>query len=269
MKNIFTELQNSKSVLIMLPKNPYFDQVAAATSLSLLIQDKAQSTIHSDSPMLVEFNRLVGVDLVKSDLGAGSVVVRFAGYPAENIQKVSYDIEQGEMRLLVYLQPGSVAPSKDQVVTELEAINPDTVILIGGANQNHFPKLSDPTFSSVKLIHFGVSNLNLDSERVFDELGQSSSSISELLAIQAMDSGVKMNTDVATNLFSGIVDATRNFTSSSVTSSTFSISAKLLEKGARRDRAQVKPQNPQNNSVANSTPPADWMQPKIFKGGSN
>lgn len=269
MKNIFTELQNSKSILIMLPKNPYFDQVAAATSLSLIIQDRAQSTIHSDSPMLVEFNRLVGVDSVKNDLGAGSVVVRFAGYPAESIQKVSYDIEQGEMRLLVYLQPGSTAPSKDQIVTELEAVNPDTIVLIGGANQNHFPKLSDPAFANTKLIHFGISNFNLDPSRTFDELAQSSSSISELLAIQAIDSdGVKINTDVATNLFSGIVDATRNFTSSSVTSSTFSVSAKLLEKGARRERVQPK-QQPVGNSVANNTPPADWMQPKIFKGGSN
>ncbi len=269
MKNIFTELQNSKSILIMLPKNPYFDQVAVATSLSLMVQDRAQSTIQSDSPMLVEFNRLVGVDLVKNDLGSGSVVVRFAGYPAESIQKVSYDIEQGEMRLLVYLQPGSTAPSKDQIVTELEAINPDTIVLIGGANQNHFPKLSDPAFANTRLVHFGISNFNLDSSRVFEELAQQTSSISELLATQAMDASVKMNTDVATNLFSGIVDATRNFTSSSVSSNTFSVSAKLLEKGARRERVQQKQQTPVGNSVSNSTPPADWMQPKIFKGGSN
>ena len=97
MDNSFSSLVDSaSSVLILLPNKPYFDQVAAGLSLYLSLSDKKEVTISCPSPMMVGFNRLVGVNKIVAEIGNKNLTIRFAGYDADSIEKVSYDIENGE-----------------------------------------------------------------------------------------------------------------------------------------------------------------------------
>src|SRR5689334_79210 len=99
MDNTLSQLiDSSSSVLIILPTKPYFDQVAAGLSLYLALRDKKDATITCPSPMTVGFNRLIGVQKIVSEIGNKNLTIKFAGYDATNIEKVSYDIENGEFK---------------------------------------------------------------------------------------------------------------------------------------------------------------------------
>src|SRR3989304_7803894 len=143
MENSFASLIDSaKSVLVLMPSKPYFDQVAAALSFYLAIKDKKEAAIVCPSPMIVEFNRLVGVNKISTEAGNKNLVMRFAGYKASDIEKVSYDVENGEFRLTVVPKTGFVSPKKEQIELSYSGISADTIILVGGANESHFPALS-------------------------------------------------------------------------------------------------------------------------------
>src|SRR3989344_5719320 len=100
MENSFRQIvEESKSILIILPNKPYFDQVAAGLSLFLSLRGSRNTQITSVSPMTVEFNRLIGVNKISQEVGNKNLVIRFTDYKASDIERVSYDIEDGQFKL--------------------------------------------------------------------------------------------------------------------------------------------------------------------------
>lgn len=262
-------LAESKSVVVMLPKNPYFDQVAAALSLFLALKDK-NATIMCDTPMTVEFNRLVGVNKIGSNVGNKNLIVRIVGYPAQNVERVNYDIDGNDLFLTVFPLPGMQPPAKDSVQVSYAGVSADTVIVIGGANETHFPFLSQKDFLQMKVIHIGVNDINLGGRQVLS-LAKAASSLSEVVAGYLLEMEGAVNADIATNLFSGLTEGTRSFTNSTVTADTFKIAAELLKLGARRE--QPRPAQPARPAApVQNTPdpnvPRSWVEPKIYKGTS-
>ena len=134
-------IDSSQSILILLPTKPYFDQVAGGLTLFLSLKTSKQVAISCPSEMLVEFNRLVGVDKVTSEFGNKNLVIKFTNYKASGIERVSYDIENGEFKLSVIPKPGVIPPNQDQVSMGYAGLSADVVILIGGANYSQFPAL--------------------------------------------------------------------------------------------------------------------------------
>ena len=99
MDNSFKSLlEEAKSILILLPLRPFFDQVAGGLGLYLALRESKEAAISSPSEMVVEFNRLVGVNKVTNELGNKNLVIKFSDYQATGIERVSYDIENGEFR---------------------------------------------------------------------------------------------------------------------------------------------------------------------------
>ena len=109
-------IDQAGSIVILLPRGPYFDQVAAGLALYLTLRDKKNVEIHAPTPMLVEFNRLVGVNKISTELGNKNLLVSFADYNAENIERVKYDIENKQFKLTVIPKPQATPPNKDQVI---------------------------------------------------------------------------------------------------------------------------------------------------------
>ena len=112
LKNI---LEQSKSVLIVLPTKPYFDQAAAGLSLYLSLRGSKDTQIYCPTPITVELNRLIGVNKIEQDMGSKNLIIRFVDYRANDIERVSYDIEDGQFRLTVIPKQQINPPSKDQV----------------------------------------------------------------------------------------------------------------------------------------------------------
>jgi nanoRNase/pAp phosphatase (c-di-AMP/oligoRNAs hydrolase) len=281
MDNSFGSIINSaNSTLILLPTKPFFDQVAAGLSLYLSLKEKKDASISCPSPMVVEFNRLVGVNKVTQELGNKNLVVRLVDYPAENIERVSYDIENSEFRLTIIPKPGFPSPKKEQANLGYSGVSADTVILIGGANKSHFPAItSSKDLAGAKIIHIGIRALSTSPESGIMSFAKPASSCSEIVANLIKESGFVLDVDIATNLLAGIEDGSNKFSGSEVVADTFQTVADLMRVGGVR-KQRFSHQNFQKGKFpSGSIPgkkiveekkeaPKDWLEPKIYKGTS-
>jgi len=263
MDNSLTSLVDSAaSVLVLLPTKPYFDQVAAGLSLYLSLRENKEAAISCPSPMTVGFNRLIGIDKITSELGNKNLTIKFKGYDANNIEKVSYDIIQGEFNLTVVPKAGFNAPGKEQLDLNFSGISADLVILIGGANDSHFPILESGELGGAKIIHIG--NRVLSSNREVMSLAKPGATTSELVANLIKENNMSIDPDVATNLLMGIEEGSSNFNSSEVTPDTFETFAFLLRSGGQRSlKTKLSPMNFPAGSIP--TQPFGEQVSKVLK----
>ena len=289
-------IESSKSLQIVLPTRPYFDQVAASLALYLSLKETNEVEIYSPSPMTVEFNRLIGVNKVSSELGNKNLTLKFSNYPADNIERVSYDIENKEFKLTVIPKTGLPSPTKEQIDLSYSGIGADTLILIGGANETHFPAITEKDMTGVKLVHIGIRELVSRSKIEMISLAQPGSSISEVVAVILKNGNMRVTPDIATNLLLGIEEGSNKFTSDRTTAQTFEITAYLMKKGGKRKIEQkpimarqfptgaipttIKPEDKslfekqptleevEKKEITEGEAPKDWMGPKIYKGTS-
>ncbi len=284
-KSFHALIEESKSILILLSKDPYFDQVAAGVSLYLALKNHKDVTIACPSPMLVEFNKIVGVNKVTPDIGNKNLVVKLKNYNPDNVERVTYDIDPtGEMQLVVIPKVPERPPTKEQVLVTYAGVSADTIILIGGINDSHFPVLSSKDLLEAKIIHIGTKDFHGPQGREILSFAEGASSVSEIVAKIIKENGVTLDQDLASNLLMGIHEGSKGFTRSEVTAATFKLAAELVEAGGRnvqtfspapqfqfspRPAIDTNPlERPQGETV---TPPApkSWTQPpKIFKGTS-
>lgn len=306
MDNSFkTLIDSSQEVLILLPSKPFMDQVAGGLSLylSLSAQNKNVS-ISCPAQMIAEYSRLVGVDKVTSELGSKNLVIKFKNYLADDIDKVRADVENGEFTLTALPKPGKKSPTKEQLEISFSGTAGDLVVLVGGANDSHFPALAKEEFKSAKIIHLGTRLLEvLNSDLEILSFARPASSTSELIANLIKESAFLVDEDIATNLLTGIEAQSKNFQSNEVTADTFEIFAELLKLGGRRMPQVLAPRNYPQGSIPTkpfNTPvqpvaqpktedvhvtdrqmtpeeaeleleqeiPASWSEPKIFTGTS-
>jgi len=294
-------IDSASSVLVVLPTKPYFDQVAAGLSLYLSILGRKEASIFCPSPITVGFNRLIGVNKISQELGSKNLTIKFSGYDATNIDKVSYDIDKGEFKLTVVPKTGLAAPQKEQLNVSYAGVAADLVILVGGANDSHFPILFSDELANAKIAHIGTRVL--DSKREILSFAKPGATTSELVANLVKENGLTIDKDTATNLVMGIEDGSANFTSSEVTPETFETFAFLLRNGgARMPKVKLSPANFPPGAIPGKpfkvgvqqpvtpisqietqpeavtaesgeespdiNPPSDWLQPKIYKGTS-
>lgn len=272
-------IDSSASILILLPTKPFFDQVAAGLGLFLSLHDRKETQISCPSELTVEFHRLIGVNKIISELGNKDLTIKFVDYNPQDIERVSADIENNEFKLMVIPKPGMVSPKKEQVELSFSGVSADMVILIGGANESHFPQLSSNDLAAAKIIHVGTRELALSAGKGVISFAKPGSSISEVVATIISKSEFPMDVDIATNLASGIEEGSKSFGGPEVTAETFEVFAELLKKGARRiskekvERAaypvgSIPGEEPQAQAVKapSSKAPKDWLEPKIYKG---
>lgn len=280
MDNSLTSLVDSAaSILVLLPTKPYFDQVAAGLGLFLSLRDRKETQIACPSSMVVEFNRLIGVNKISSEIGNKNLTIRFTDYNPQDVERVSADIENGEFKLTVIPKPGLVSPKKEQVTLTFSGVSADTVILIGGANESHFPQLKDMT--GAKIIHIGTRDIPLNGGSGVISLARPGSSVAEVVASLIKENSLPMDIDIATNLVAGIEEGSRLFQGPDVTAATFEIFADLLKAGGRRTgkekiQREAYPAGsipgepipvPQEKKTTGKAP-KDWLEPKIYKGTS-
>jgi hypothetical protein len=300
--SLLSLIDSAASILIVLPTKPYFDQVAAGLSLYLSVHDRKEVSIFCPSPITVGMNRLIGVNKISTELGSKNLTIKFSGYDATNIDKVSYDIENSEFKLTVVPKTGLSAPQKEQLNVSYAGVSADLVILVGGANDSHFPILLSDELANAKVAHVGTRVL--DSKREILSFAKPGATTSELVANLIKENGLTIDTDTATNLVMGIDDGSASFTSSEVTPETFETFAYLLRSGGTRmPKVKLSPANfppgaiptkPFKSPVTSQSvtpmsqietqpeavvpesggespdinPPSDWLQPKIYKGTS-
>ena len=274
MDNTFSSLITSaNSILIFLSDKPTFDQVAAALSLYLSLRGIKDAVVSSPKPMTVEFNRLVGVDKITQELGNKNLTIKFKNYPAENIERVSADVEGSEFKLTVIPKTGLTSPQSKQVELSSSGVTSDLVILVGGNNDTDFSSLNSEDLSGAKIVHVGTKQLLVSPNKQIMSYTLPVSSLSELITILIKESNLNLDGDSATNLIAGIEEGSSNLTGQGVTADTFEVFAHLLRSGGQRQqKGGVKKEYPVGSIPTTPQPvqsaPKDWFEPKIYKGTS-
>lgn len=293
-------IDSATSILILLPTKAYLDQVAAGLSLYLTLKSSKDVAVSSPSQMTVEFSRLIGVDKISSELGNKNLVITFPNYQATNIERVSYDIEEGQFKLSVIPKAGMTVPSPEQTNISYAGVKADLIILVGGANESHFPAISTPDLKGVKIIHIGTRLLEVTSDAQIMSFARPGSSSSELVGNLIKENDFSIDADIATNLLAGIEDGSKNFQSPDVTAETFSMFAQLLNMGGQRIKKMMASSFPQGaiptqpytkqpqtvkqgqqlveqilqgqelpeKEVQPEEVPTSWSEPKIYTGTS-
>lgn len=267
----FKELLDSRTVktaLFVLPPDPSEDEAAAALSLSLALE-KAYSisgAVSCPSPVKVELNRLVGVQKIRQDLGDKNLLISFVEYPADNVERVAYNIENGQFTLTVIPKPGKIGPKENQVNLSYTGVAADMVIIIGANYQDlgqftQSLELEIPDTKTVLLGNAPISGWKTAIELIDPTL----SSFSEVAIQVIKDINAQLDQDMATNLFLGLENGTQNFSSKKVSHQTFAVAAELLLKGAQRSPQKSEgslPYSPVKKSI-----PSDYSP--IARDGSN
>jgi len=275
MKDSFnTLLQKHESVLILLPKEPFFDQVASGLSLYLgLKKQGCDVQIASSSAMIVEFNRLIGVQKIGSEVGNKNLVISLADYDPNQIERVNYDIVNNQTKITIAPKSGQKPPQENQVKLGYSGISSGLVILVGGLHEGHFPELQKPEMAEVEIAHIGKQELKLNSRQVAS-FAKPVASLSEIVYEFVENS---LDEDIATNLLMGLYAGSKNFADDAVGADTFRLAATLMNAGAKAEKPAVsnptfpvpKPSEnremPQGESV---NPPKSWTKPKVYKGTS-
>lgn len=279
-------IARNDNIGIAVGKNPGIDEMGAALSLYLALRQEGKKvTVASPTEPIVEVSSLVGIDKVKRgfDADQGDLTVSFP-YKEGEIEKISYTLDDGKLNILVKAGETGLSFDEKNIEYKREGGAPKLVFVVGT------PRVSDlgRVFSTEALKNSTVVNIDYrESNQGFGDVllvSKHLSSVSEMVASIITSLGLKIDTDTASNLMSGIISSTENFQSPKTSSLSFEMAAILMKKGAVREtnNAQKKQDIIEENSFFTPThhpkkeepktednPPDDWLAPKIYKGSTS
>lgn len=290
---------SAQNVVVVTHGKPTMDSLGSSLALMLgLISLGKKATVVCPDAITVELSGFVGVDKVVRDFGKKNFVVSF-DYVDGSIEKVSYNIEGKKFNLVVEHRPGFEPLTPDKVNYAYQGVSADLIITVDTLNWNQLGDVytnNKDLIASKPVINVDFHNENLNYGQL-NLVDPGASSTTELVAELMATLGVKLTTDIATNLLNAIYEATKNFQNSNVTSMAFEVASVCLKAGAKRFGVetpaqapvpvptvpQVAPQPmiqsgqprvfvnnqpvtpPQTDDKKPAQPPSDWLKPKIFK----
>jgi hypothetical protein len=310
MDNILLErikdlLAKNENIGIAIGKNPGIDEMAAGLSLYLALSEASkETTIVCPTEPIVEVSSLVGIDKVKKSFEGGAngdLMVSFP-YKEGEIEKISYTLEEGKLNILVKAGENGLSFNEKDIEYKREGSAPGLVFVVGT------PRISDlgTAFDMETLKDSKIINIDCKAENQgFGDIpliGKNASSVSELMANFISSLSLKMDTDIASNLLTGIIAATDNFQSPITSALAFEEASVLLKKGASRKTAGTLKQDfvadaffspkpepkpsfvkasgdveelikkrlaKEEKKADDDNPPDDWLAPKIYKGSTS
>lgn len=270
-------LEQKRSFLVLIPQNPDMDAVSAGLSLYLALGNQGkEASIACPTPMRVEFNRLVGVNRIRENVGDRNLNISFENFEAGGIEKVSYDIDNGKFNLKVVPKPGYSAPAPEQVKIEYAGAAAEAVIVVKVEKKQDLGKFAENEDFFLNTQTVLVSNLPSQGfQSPIEVVDPRATSCSEVVFQIVENWGWQIDADLAGNLFMGLRAGTNNFQNGNVSSETFAIASKLMRSGAKMEpqfQGQPVPQqnqpfmSPGSQQGQGQEPPQDWLQPKVYKG---
>jgi len=244
----------ANDIVIVTHAKPTMDSMGGSLALMLgLISLGKKATVVCPDPVTVNLSSFVGVDRVVRDFGKKNFVISL-DYVDGSIEKVSYNIEGKKFNLVVEHRPGFDLFSPDKVQYSYQGVSADLILSVDTID----PKDLGSVYEHQKDIMNSKQIINIDfhgdntNYGVINLVDPGASSTTELVAEFLATLGVKLTTDIATNLLNAIYEATNNFSNSNVTSMAFEVASVCLKAGAKRF------------GVAGHQPPVMAEEPKVF-----
>lgn len=268
----------TQEIVIFLPDIATRDAMAAALGLYLsLTSDPLHKIVKVayPKPPTVAWSHLVGIDKVIAAVGNKNFIISL-DYIEGSIERVSYNIEGNKFNLVIEPKPDTQMFSEKNVHYNYSGLNAGLIIVIGAQNLEQLGK----TYTDNKKIFDEKPVVVIDHNTQNKQYGKinlvrPASSISEIVTHTLVSGAFPMSSDIATNLYDGLLTGSRNFSVPQVTASTFEAATALMKNGARRQTPgfmRVGEELPRGEFAKGREEekqlPPDWLKPKIYKGSS-
>lgn len=239
LNSLETSLAGASQVGILLGQNPSLDAMASALALSLSLANSGKRTeVFCPTLPSVGLSYLVGINKVKQQLGgSGNGLIISLPYKQGAIEKISYDIVGERINLTVVPGLDGLSFTTDDINYEMPSTKIDLFIAIGIVSEDELASFYPASLEST-VINIDYSNRNSGYGNV-SLVDPSYSSYSEIVAKLLITLALPIDTDIAQNLLSGIVDATGNFQSEQTSPFAFETVGLLMQKGARREARPI------------------------------
>ncbi len=269
LEKVIETLQNHNSGVICLGENSSTDALAAATSLYLGLTQLGKN-ISIASAGVIE-SEMLGAEKIQSELttSGDNMVISFP-YQEGSVDKIDYFIQNDKMNIVVAPRPGTQPIDSKSVNFSTAGGSIEFIIVIGVSSLRSLGTLyteNQELFKQSKVInidrsltnaYFGTANF----------VNRNVSSLSELVLTILTTMNVEIDKEMATNLYAGVQDATKSFSTPSTNASTFENSAMLLKSGAKKPLpASGSTSSLQAGQVSNDTHPQTFQinQKKSFE----
>jgi hypothetical protein len=233
-------IEKYQDIAIVTRQDPGVDEMAGALSLYLAIKGFGKNPIiATPNEPLVEVSSLVGIDEVKTSLGAGDgdLVVSFP-YREGEIEKVSYTRDDNFLNIVVKAGENGLNFNESDVKFTRGGKAPELLFVVGSPRVSDLGNLFDPQ-SLKDTVVVNIDN-KADNQGFGDILVVSNrfSSVSEAISNLILSTGLIMDLDIAQNLMLGLAVATNNFQSENTSPLAFEMAGVLLRQGALRPQSQ-------------------------------
>lgn len=251
-----TELKNllpsAKNILIAVPAGLDIDNLSAGLSLFLAFEAAGKEvSIVCDDNILVGQSHLFGVDHVQKTLPStegGNLTLTLEGVAASDntipaLEKLDWYAENSNLNLVFHVLPGQTfQPAR--IVPHYQGSGFNLIFVVGAANLNALGN----AYSQNQSAYSGTHIVNIDTQSANTSFGQTNvldtaaSSLSEMAVNLITDLGFNLDSDMASNLLTGIFDATNNLSDPKVTADTYMAVAQCLRVGGKKPGVQKQPE---------------------------
>lgn len=331
-----TLLSNAKNILIALPAEAGIDELASGLALYLSLEQAGKKpVIVTEGVIRVGHAHLFGIGQVQNKLPqmtGGNFILSLGGVVTQDangqgvvpsLEKLDWFPQGNDLNLVFHVIPGQKF-EPTHVTPKFEGGNFEVIFTLGAASLEKLGSIyqnSQQVFTSVPIINLDIKQDNADYGKI-NIVDPASSSLSEIMAESLPALHLPFETDIATNILTGIFAATNNLQKGNLGADTFTVVASALRVGGQKPAwaatvtnsasgtgsvnlpwvnppqsqsipganpaavnsqadnftvppvvSDSQPQGPQvmaeempSGEAAKTSPEADWLTPKIFKG---
>lgn len=272
-------LSTAKTIFIVLPRELNQDKIASALSLYLSFKKIGKEvSIFCSRSMIVEYSFLVGVDKIGKKPEGKNLIISFA-YLEDSIEKVSYNIEKQKFNLIIQSKAGFPPLSNESVKYSYSGVHAELIFTIGAQSLENLGEIYEEDkelFEQGVLVNIDIDSKNSNFGKI-NLIEEGAASYSEVTVSLLSRLRLPFDVDVASNLLSGIEEATGTFSSPKTGADTFEAAASCLRAGAQRrskmskgafsTTPKIEPKT-EKKTPDLSIPSPDWLAPKIYKGNT-
>lgn len=244
LSNVRNLLPDVKNVLIALSSNPSVDDLAAGLALFLSLKQAGKEvSLVTEGVIRVGHTNLFGVGQILNKLpeGAGSdftIVLSGVATPDGRIpavEKMDYFTTGQDLNLVFKVIPGQKF-EPTQITPKYGGGGFDLIFTVGAKNLGELGSMYQSKadlFSKSHLVNIDVDgeNARFGQSNIVDP---SASSVSEIMGEVLSTLQFPYETDIASNIISGIFAATTNLQSPKVTGDTFGVMAEAMRRGGQK-----------------------------------
>lgn len=227
--------QNS-SFSICLPTVLTADSVAAATTLYIGLSKLGKNVTMAGDSDWTGAEKIIGAEKIQRELTSegDNLVISFP-YKHGEIDKITSDVSGENLNIYIYPQEGQKSPDPKQVKYRYKGSKVDVLIILDSPTLRSLGQIhseNESLFSGGEIINIDrhFTNANFGSVNIVDKRA---ASLCQIVFELLKNISVPLDNEMASNLYLGLVSATKNFTAFSVGPQIFELAAELTRAGAR------------------------------------